>query len=310
MANGSLIDDTYAEAFRSIYAEVLITARDRTWLDHAVAACTGNSSSTILCDCEAGLDRYVGPGGDESVSTPDGRPGAIVQFHVPRFRKDRVESLERSLLVRISQNVLTCPTAACFNLLDTEPYFKLGRKIAFFGDGHQFRDVRHGRKVWVIPILGGEFVLDRRLGFRDGLMGGNLWFMGRDVDAALLAAERGTAAVAEVPGVIMPFPGGIAASGSKAGSRYKFSIASTYEKFCPTLREKLGDQSGIPDGVGSIMEIIINGRDLAAIVAATQAAIRASINTPGLVKISAGNYGGRLGKSFIYLHPEKQPAVN
>jgi formylmethanofuran--tetrahydromethanopterin N-formyltransferase len=192
----------------------------------------------------------------------------------------------------------------------SRPYFKLGRKIAFFGDGHQFRDVRHGRKVWVIPILGGEFVLDRRFGFRDGLMGGNLWFMARDVDAALLAAERGTAAVAEVPGVIMPFPGGIAASGSKAGSRYKFSIASTYEKFCPSLREKLGDQSGVPDVVGSIMEIIINGRDLAAIVAATQAAIRASIDPPGLVKISAGNYGGRLGKSFIYLHPEKQPAVN
>ena len=157
-------------------------------------------------------------------------------------------------------------------------------------------------------LLGGEFVLDRRFGFRDGLMGGNLWFMGRDLDAALLAAERGTAAVARVPGVILPFPGGIAASGSKTGSRYSFSIASTYEKFCPTLRERLGDQSGVPDGVGSIMEIIINGRDVAAIVAATQAAIRASVDTPGLVKISAGNYGGRLGKSFIYLHPEKQPA--
>ena len=108
-----------------------------------------------------------------------------MQFHVPRFRKDRVEALERSLLVRISQNVLTCPTAACFNLLDTEPYFKLGRKLAFFGDGYQFRDERYGRKVWVVPILGGEFVLDRRFGYRDGLMGGNLWFLGDDVDAAL-----------------------------------------------------------------------------------------------------------------------------
>src|SRR5579864_8121574 len=133
------IDDTYAEAFRSIFAEVLITARDRTWLDHAVSAATGNASSTILCDCEAGLDRYVGPGGDESFVTPDGRPGAIVQFHVLRFRKDRVEALERSLLVRLSQNVLTCPTAACFTAGDGESYFKLGRKIAFFGDGYQRR---------------------------------------------------------------------------------------------------------------------------------------------------------------------------
>lgn len=149
------VDDTYAEAFRSIYAEILITARDRKWLDHAIHAATGNASSTILCDCEAGLDRYVGPGGDTSFVTPDGRPGAIIQFHMPRFRKDRVAALERSLLVRLSQNVLTCATASCFNLLDTDPFYKLGRKLAFFGDGHQFRsDNRHGRKVWVVPILG------------------------------------------------------------------------------------------------------------------------------------------------------------
>lgn len=303
------IEDTYAEAFRSLYAEALITARDKRWLDHAVAAATGNASSTILCDCEAGLDRYVGPGFDSSFETPDGRPGAIVQFHVPRFRKDRVEALERSLLVRLSQNVLTCPTAACFNVLDAEPYYKLGRKIAFFGDGHQFRDVRFNRRVWVVPILGGEFVIERRFAYRDGLMGGNLWFLGADVDAALLAAERAAEAAAQTPGVILPFPGGVAGSGSKAGSRYSFSIASTFAEFCPTLRGKLGDKSRVPEGVGSIMEIIINGRDLATIVSATQAAIRAAADTPGLRKISAGNYGGRLGKSFIYLHPEKQPAA-
>jgi len=297
------IDDTYAEAFRSLYAEVLITARDRTWLDHAVHAATGNASSTIMCDCEAGLDRHVGPGGDTTFTTPDGRPGAVVQFHVPRFRKDRVEALERALLVRISQNVLTCPTTACFNLIDSDPYYRLGRKLAFFGDGHQFRAERWGRKVWVVPILGGEFVIDRRFGYCDGLMGGNLWYMGRDLDSALLAAERGVSAVQEVPGVIMPFPGGIAASGSKAGSRYKFSIASTYEAFCPTLRDKLGDKSKVPTGVGAVMEIIINGRDLDTISRATQAAIAASVETPGLIKISAGNYGGRLGKSFVHLLP-------
>jgi formylmethanofuran--tetrahydromethanopterin N-formyltransferase len=302
------VEDTYAEAFRSIYAEVLITARDRRWLDEAVHAATGNASSTILCDCEAGLDRYVGPGGDTSFTTPDGRPGAIVQFHVPRFRKDRREALERSLLVRLSQNVLTCPTTSCFNLIDSPEYYKLGRKIAFFGDGYQFRDTRHDRPVWVIPILGGEFSLDRRFGFRDGLMGGNLWYMGESLDAALAAAERGTKAVTATAGVIMPFPGGIAASGSKAGSRYSFTIASTFAEFCPTLREKLGEKSKVPAGVQSIMEIIINGADLPTIARATHAAIEASVDTPGLLKISAGNYGGRLGKSFVYLHPEKQPA--
>jgi formylmethanofuran--tetrahydromethanopterin N-formyltransferase len=298
------IEDTYAEAFRSIYAEVLITARDRRWLDHALHAATGNASSSILCDCEAGLDRYLDPS-----ETPDGRPGAIVQFHVPRFRKDRVEHLERCLLVRVSQNVLTCATCSAFCPNPGDNHYKLGRKIAFFGDGHQFRDVRHGRRVWVIPILGGEFVLDRRFGWHEGLMGGNLWFMGRDLDAALLAAERASEAAAQVPGTIQPFPGGIAASGSKAGSRYKFSIASTYEAFCPTLRGKLGEGSKVPEGVNSIMEIILNGRDLPTIAQATQAAIAASKDTPGLVRISAGNYGGRLGKSFIYLRPERQPGV-
>jgi formylmethanofuran--tetrahydromethanopterin N-formyltransferase len=229
-----------------------------------------------------------------------------VQFHVPRFRKDREAWLERTLLNRIAQNVLTCPTAASFNLIDSDPYFKLGRKVALFGDGHQFRDVRFGRRVWVIPIMAGEFVLDRRFGFRDGIMGGNLWFMGDSADSALLAAECGLRGVRSTPGVIAPFPGGIAASGSKAGSRYSFLIASTNHPFCPTLREKLGDESRVPEGVASITEIIINGHDLETVRRATHAAIDAALGTPGLLRISAGNYGGRLGKNFIYLHADRQ----
>lgn len=306
----AIIDDTYAEAFRSLYVEFLITAASRRWVEHAVQAAIGNASSTILCDCEAGLDRFVGPGGDETFATPDGRPGAIVQLHVPRFRKDRVAALERAALVRISQNVLTCPTAACFNLIDSESYFKLGRKIAYFGDGFQKRIERHGRQLWWIPTLGGEFILDRRLGYADGLMGGNLWYFGESSEAALAAAEAGVAAVQNCPGVVMPFPGGIAGSGSKAGSKYKFLFASTYEKYCPLLRGDPAAKSELPPGVNSVMEIIINGKSLAAIIGATQAAIAASVNSPGLQRISAGNYGGRLGKSFIYLHPEKQPAAS
>jgi formylmethanofuran--tetrahydromethanopterin N-formyltransferase len=285
----------------------LITARDGRWVEHAVSAATGNASSTIMCDCEAGLDRYVGPGGDRSFTTPDNRPGAIVQLHVPRFRKDRVQALERAALVRICQNVLTCPTTACFNLIDSAEYFQMGRKVAYFGDGFQKRIERFGRKMWWVPTLGGEFILDRRLGYADGLMGGNLWFMGETEAAALAAAEAGVAAVRGCPGVIMPFPGGIAGSGSKAGSKYRFAVASTYEKFCPLLKADPAANSQLPEDVGSVMEIIINGRDLNAIIRATQAAINASVNTPGLLRISAGNYGGRLGKSFVYLKPEKQP---
>lgn len=298
------IDDTYAEAFRSIYASVLITARDRTWLDHAVTAATGNASSAILCDCEAGLDVYLDPS-----QTPDGRPGAILQFHVPRFWKDREQKLERSVLVRVCQNVLTCPTTAAFNVLPAdEKWFPLGRKVSYFGDGHQYAADRHGRRCWVVPILSGEFVIERRCGWADGLMGGNLWFFGATADGALEAATRAAAAAALTPGVILPFPGGVASSGSKAGSKYKFAIASTYAEYCPTLRDALGKQSKLPAGVASVQEIIINGRDLPTIAAATQAAIAASKDTPDLLTISAGNYGGRLGKSFVYLHPEKQPA--
>ncbi|MEO2089268.1 MAG: formylmethanofuran--tetrahydromethanopterin N-formyltransferase, partial [Gemmataceae bacterium] len=272
----AIIDDTYAEAFRSIYAEVLVTAVNRRWLDHAVAAATGNASSSILCDCEAGLSRYA-------ADTPDGRPGAVLQFHVPRFWKEREAKLERALLVRVSQNVLTCPTTACFNVLPADPnWFPLGRKVAYFGDGHQFKDERFGRRVRVIPILSGEFVIERRFGWADGLMGGNLWFFGATADGALTAAERAVEGAMTVSGVSLPFPGGVAGSGSKAGSKYKFAIASTYAEYCPTLKGKPGVESRLPDGVVSVQEVIINGPDLKTLAAATQAAIAAAKDTPDL----------------------------
>lgn len=299
MTNQVEIQDTYAEAFRSIYAEVLITARDRFWLDQAVNACTGHASSTIMCDCEAGLDHYVDP-----ADTPDGRIGAVVQFHVPRFLKNRERHLEKVLLARLSQNILTCPTATVYDHLQSDTYFKLGKKIAYFGDGHQFRDNRNGLPVWVIPIMGGEFVLSRRFGYKDGIMGGNLWFMGEDQEYAIDAALQAAKAADSTLGVVTTFPGGVAASASKAGSKYSFLFASTYEKFCPTLKEKLGEKSGVPAGVNSIMEIIINGRDLETVAKATYNALDATNSLPGLKLITAGNYGGRLGKSFIYLRPE------
>ena len=292
-----LVDDTYAEGFRSIYGEVLVTARDRKWLQHCVNAATGHASSTIMCDCEAGVSQWIDEEQAAAGGTPDGRVGAVLQFHVPRFMKNRRKQLEKVMLARISQNVLTCPTARCFNQLDTEDYFKLGRKVALFGDRHQFRDVRYEQKGWVIPILGGEFFLSRRFGFRDGVMGGNLWFFGADEDTALDAAERAAEAAEKTPDSITTFPGGVAGSGSKAGSSYDFLIAATYAEYCPTLKEKLGDKSKVPDGVSSIMEIIINGRDLNALQNATRNAIHAAAETPGLIKISAGNYGGRLGKN-------------
>ncbi|MBL8815936.1 MAG: formylmethanofuran--tetrahydromethanopterin N-formyltransferase [Planctomyces sp.] len=299
------VEDTYAEAFRSLYVEFMITARDRKWLDHAINAATGYGSSSIMCDCEAGVDQYIGPDCASGIETPDGRPGAICQLHVPRFRKDRVEALEKALLSRVAQNVLTCPTARCFSLDGTPPSYRLGRKLAFFGDGFETVEERFGRSMWVVPTMGGDFCIDRRFGYRDGVMGGNLWFMATSEEASLLAAERAVEACLSVPGVITPFPGGIAASGSKAGSRYKFLFASTNDPFCPTLKGRPGVDSQLPDGIQSVMEIIINGRDLSTVSAATQAAIAASKDIEGVVKITAGNYGGRLGKSWVWLVPDR-----
>ena len=293
------IADTYAEAFKGIYAEVLITARDRVWLDHAISACTGHASSTIMCDCEAGVDRYL----DASL-TPDHRIGAVIQFHVPKFKRNRERHLEKVLIARLSQNVLTCPTARVFNLIESDNSFLIGKKIGYFGDGYQFRDTRFGQDLWVIPIMGGEFELSRNFGYREGVMGGNLWFMGETEEAALDAASAAARAADATPGVVTTFPGGVASSASKAGSKYKFLIASTYEKYCPTLREQLGDRSGVPKEVTSIMEIIINGASLTAVAEATYAAIKRAKVLPGLKLITAGNYNGRLGKSFIYLKPE------
>lgn len=308
------VEDTYAEAFRSLYVEFLITARDRKWLDHAVNAATGYGSSTIMCDCEAGLDRYVGPGGDETFATPDDRPGAICQMHVPRFWKHRVRALEKALLARVSQNVLTCPTARCFAMnssrSDDLPYFRLGRKVAYFGDGFEEVSKRFGRPLWTIPTMGGEFCIDRRFPYHDGVMGGNLWFMATSEQASLSAAEKAVDACRQIPGVITPFPGGIASSGSKAGSRYNFLFASTNDSFCPTLAGREGVRTMLPGGTESVMEIIINGRDLDTVSSATQAAIRAASDVDGLIKITAGNYDGRLGKSWVWLVPENHsPAV-
>ncbi|MFP6620012.1 MAG: formylmethanofuran--tetrahydromethanopterin N-formyltransferase, partial [Pirellulaceae bacterium] len=156
---------------------------------------------------------------------------------------------------------------------------------------------------------GGEFIIERRMGYEDGIMGGNLWFMGVDEDAAIEAAEKAAAAVDQVPGAITTFPGGVASSASKAGSRYSFLFASTFEAYCPTLKEELGSDSRVPDGVTSIMEIIINGRNLETVADATQQAIVECRETPGLMRISAGNYDGRLGNNFIYLRAGSEAAA-
>lgn len=297
-----LVEDTYAEAFRSIYAEFLITARDRKWLDHAVNAATGNASSSILCDCEAGLSRYVGPGGDESFATPDGRPGAIVQVHVPRFKKDREAHLEKVLLTRISQNVLTCPTTACFNGIcdcPKEKRIRIGGAIRYFGDGFQKSKKLGDRRYWRIPVMDGEFLCEDWFGTQTGIAGGNLLFCGRGAAVTLQATEAAVDAIRALTDVALPFPGGIVRSGSKVGSRYPKLKASTNDAYCPTLRGTTASE--LPPECQAVYEIVIDGLSFPAVQAAMKAGLHAAAAQPGLLRITAGNYGGKLGKHHFSL---------
>ena len=291
-----IVDDTYAEAFGSFFARVLVTAKNSLWLNNAVCSVTGYATSTISCDCEAGVEKVL-----SEKETPDGRVGAILQFHVPKFKKEPLKDLEWALIHRLGQCVLPCPTARVYNACESESKLPVGFKLGFFGDGFQKEVQSYGRTMTEIPIMMGSFLIEKELGFADGVMGGNLWLMGDSEDSALEAAEKAVNAINKVDGVITPFPGGACSSGSKVRSlKYKFMIASTNHEYCPTLRGAV--ESKLPKGVESISEIIIDGISEAAVKEAMHAGIKACAGVKGLVKVSAGNYGGRLGKYKIPLH--------
>jgi len=290
-----VVEDTFAEAFGCVYARVLVTARNSLWLNSAVSSVTGYGTSTISCDCEAGVEKIL-----READTPDGRVGAVLQFHVPKFKGDADEKLEWALIHRVGQCLLTCPTARVFDACESETQFSVGKKLGFFGDGFQKEVDEFDRKMVEIPVMMGSFLIEKELGYADGVMGGNLWFMCDSEESALTAVEKAVNAISGVDGVITPFPGGACSSGSKVGSmKYKFLIASTNHEYCPTIREEV--ESKLPDGVGSVSEVIIDGVSEEDVREAMHAGISAAEETDGLQKISAGNYGGRLGKYKIPL---------
>ncbi|OYT53147.1 MAG: formylmethanofuran--tetrahydromethanopterin N-formyltransferase [Candidatus Altiarchaeales archaeon ex4484_2] len=291
----ALIEDTYAEAFRGLYSRILVTARNRKWLDHAVNCATGYASSTIGCGCEAGVDVYV-----NEKNTPDRRPGALLQFWTPCWDKNAVKVLEGELMGRIGQCILTAPTTRVFNATTSRKKLAVGRKLGFYGDGFQKEEKRYGREMIVIPTMSGSFLVEKELGYTEGVMGGNLWFMASSRDSALDAVEKAVEAISDVGGVVTPFPGGVCASGSKTGSKYSFLKASTHERYCSTLKGEI-KESNVPVGVESITEVVINGVSEGKVRQAMLVGIKASLGVNGLVKISAGNYGGRLGRYKIHL---------
>ena len=288
--NGVAIEDTFAEAFTMRVARLLITGRTLGWAREAAVKLTGFATSVIGCKCEAGIEREL-----RDDETPDGRPGVSVLF----LTMDKA-SLPEQLIVRVGQTVLTCPTTACFDGLPEAPdRLPVGKALRVFGDGFQASKVIGGKRYWRLPVMEGEFLIEETFGMLKGVGGGNFLILAADADAALASAEAAVAAMTGLPGVILPFPGGVVRSGSKVGSqRYKNLIATTNDAFAPTL--KAVTQSQLPEVVNSVLEIVLDGTDGPSIEAAMRAGIRAACR-PGVQTITAGNYGGRLGPHHFYL---------
>ncbi len=291
--NGVAIDDTFAEAFGMSGLGLVITADSPKWANICATVMTGFGTSVIGAGAECGIDRELSP--DE---TPDGRPGVRVLMF--GFSPD---ALVPQLRNRVGQCVLTSPGSACYNGLDSPTTLALAAGPRFFGDGWQTAKKLGKRRFWRVPVMDGEFVIEDKCGVTtDGVGGGNLLILGRDRAGLLEAAEAAVAAIAKVDDVITPFPGGIVRSGSKVGSKYKGAIASTNDAFCPTLKGAVKTECS-PDTV-AVLEIVIDGLTSKAVADAMRAGLKSLIDDGaklGVTRVSAGNYGGKLGQHHYYL---------
>jgi len=295
--NGVVIEDTFAEGFPIWVSRVLITAATERLAKAAATEATGFACSVIMCPAEAGIEKYVSP-----AETPDGRPGYIIEICHPKKAE-----LEHQLLERIGQCVLTAPTTAVFDAMgeDATEELKVGFKLKYFGDGYEKKVTCEecNKTLYSVPIMGGDFLIESKLGIKKGVAGGNFFIMADSNMSALVAAEAAVDAINEVEKTITPFTGGIVASGSKVGytnPKYSFMAATTNEKMCPTLKDTV-EGSEIPADVNGVYEIVIDGIDEASVAAAMKAGIKAAVTIPGVKKITAGNYGGKLGPFQIKL---------
>lgn len=289
-----IIEDTFAEAFKMWGCRLIITAVSPKWALTAARAATGFGTSIIGCGCEAGIGRVLPP-----EETPDARPGIEILFFTTSKK-----SLEPLLMTRVGQCIMTSPTSACFNGLVSDRTVDVGGKLRYFGDGYQSSKLMGDRRFWRIPVMDGEFVIEESFGIQKGIGGGNFLILGQSQNEALTACERAVEAMSQVPGIIMPFPGGIVRSGSKTSSIYKTLAASTNSAYCPTIRQQVN--SDLPEGVNSVMEIVIDGFEQDAISQSMKLGIEAAC-MPGVVQISAGNYGGTLGQFHFHLQKIMNP---
>jgi formylmethanofuran--tetrahydromethanopterin N-formyltransferase len=291
--NGVAIDESFAEAFPMKGTRLVITAHNLTWARHAAVSATGFATSVIACGCEAAIERELTP-----EETPDGRPG-VSMLIFSMSGKELAKQVER----RVGQCVLTCPTTAVFAGIAEGEQIALGKNLRFFGDGWQISKVINGVRYWRVPVMDGEFVAQETTGVLKGVGGGNLLLLCRDTDSALAVAEAAVEAMKAVPNVIMPFPGGVVRSGSKVGSKYATLSASTNDAYCPSLYG-LAAKTELTPETRCVMEIVIDGFTEADVGAAMRAGMEAGIAlgaAGGLLRIGAGNYGGKLGPFHFHL---------
>lgn len=291
--NDILIDDTFAEAFGMRATAIIITAPTLKWARQAAITMTGFATSVIACGCEAAIDIDI-----PASKTPDGRPGCRVMIFAVG-----TDELQKQLKTRLGQCVLTSPGSACFAGLEGSANLDLGSSLRYFGDGWQISKKFGGKHYWRVPVMDGEFLCEAKTGMtKQAVGGGNLLLLAADAEKALAAAERAVAAIEKVPGAIMPFPGGVVRSGSKVGGKYKGMMASTNDAYAPTLRGVVKSALG-PD-INAVLEIVIDGETSEAVAAAMRAGLKAVVNfgpKRGASRISAGNYGGKLGKFHYHL---------
>jgi len=292
--NGVAIDDSFAEAFPMKATRLVITAHTLAWARHAAVAATGFATSVIACGCEAGIEREL-----DGHDTPDGRPGIAVLIFA-MSGKELAKQVER----RVGQCVLTCPTTAVYAGLQEGEAIPLGKNLRFFGDGWQIAKMLGGQRHWRIPVMDGEFVAQEMTRVVKGVGGGNLLLLATDTEAALAGAEAAVEAMRHVPGTIMPFPGGVVRSGSKVGSKYSALPASTNDAYCPSLAT-LVPHSALTPEIGCVLEIVIDGLSEADVAASMRAGLQAITErgaAAGVLRVGAGNYGGKLGPFHFHLH--------
>jgi formylmethanofuran--tetrahydromethanopterin N-formyltransferase len=292
--NGNLCEivDTFAEMFPMWIGRVLITADSEKWAMTAANIATGLATSVIMSPAEAGIEAVV-----PADKNPDNRAGVLIQI----YNRNRFE-LKSQMIQRIGQCVMTCPTTSAFDALpNAKRKLKVGRSLRFFGDGFQRKALVGGRKVWKIPVMEGEFIVEDSFGAAEAVAGGNFLIEARDKPSGLEASEKAVGAIrAKASDVIMPFPGGVCRSGSKAGSlKYKLK-ASTNHPFCPKLTGLVPD-SQLTEDVNCVYEIVINGLTVEAVKRAMKEGITAAASICGVIRISAGNYGGKLGPYKVFL---------